>query len=74
MSFDSHGTNKDILDQIKEDSQNFPPGILPPGKIMDSLIGHMFINISDTNLDTPQIEALHKGLKFCPTIGPPTKS
>ena len=67
-------TNKDILDQIKKDSQSFPPGILPPGKTMDSLIGHTVINISDTNLDTTQIEALQKGLTFCPTLGPPTKS
>ena len=41
-------TNKDILDQIKEDSQSFPPGILPSGKTMDSLIGHTVINISGT--------------------------
>ena len=64
----------DILAQIKENSQNYPPGILPPGKTMDSLIGHTVINISDTPLDKPQIEALQKGLTFCPTPGPPQKS
>ena len=60
--------------RIREDSQNNPPGILPPGKSMDSLIGHTVINISDTPLDTPQIEALQKGLTFCPAPGPPQKS
>ena len=41
---------------------------------MDSLIGHTVINISDIPLDTPQIEALQKGLTFCPAPGPPRKS
>ena len=74
MSFYIMSDSVDILAQIKEDSQNYPPGILPPGKTMDSLIDHTVINISDTPLDKPQIEALQKGLTFCPTPGPPQKS
>ena len=41
---------------------------------MDSLTGHTVINMSDIPLDTPQIEALQKGLTFCTTPGPPQKS
>ena len=67
-------TSKAILEQIKLDSQNYPSGILPPGKSLDSLIGHTVINISDIDLTTPQIEALQKGLTFCPTPGSPKKS
>ena len=66
--------SKAILDQIKLKSQNYPAGILPPGKSLDSLIGHTVINISDIDLTTPQIEALQKGLTFCPTPGSPKKS
>ena len=35
---------------------------MPPDKTMDILIGHTVINIYDTNLDTPQIEALQNSL------------
>ena len=66
--------SKVILDQIKLDSQNYPPGILPPGKSMDSLISHTVINISNIDLTQPQVEALQKGLTFYPTPGPPKKS
>ena len=60
MSFYIMSDSVDILGQIKEDSQNYPPGILPPGNTIDSLMGHTVINISDTPLDKPQIEALQK--------------
>ena len=66
--------SKAILDQIKLQSQNYPAGILPPGKSPDSLIGHTVINISDIDLTTPQIEALQKCLTYCPTPGSPKKS
>ena len=57
-------TPKEILQLIKLDSQNYPAAILPPGKSIESLIGHTVINISDTDLEQPQIEALQKGLTF----------
>ena len=57
------------LEQIKEEAKNFPPGILPPGKTFESLIGNNVINISDTVLTQAQISALEKGLTFCPTPG-----
>ena len=41
---------------------------------MESLIGHTVINISNLDLTEPQVEALQKGLTFCPTPGPPKKS
>ena len=62
-----------ILDQIKSDASNFKPGILPPGKSFESLIGHTVINISDYELTNHQTSALEKGLTFCPTPGPPDK-
>ena len=64
-------TSNAILDQIKLDRQNYPIGILPHGKSMDSLIEHTVINISNIDLTGAQIEALQKGLTFCPTPGPP---
>ena len=62
-----------IIEQIKLDAQNYKPGILPPGKNSESLIGHTVINISDTTLTEAQTSALEKGLTFCPTPGPPNK-
>ena len=41
---------------------------------MDSYIGHTVINLSDTTLTEAQVSALEKGLTFCPTPGPPSKS
>ena len=32
--------SQEILGQIKLESQSYPAGILPPGKSIDSLIGH----------------------------------
>ena len=63
-----------ILDQIKHDAQNLKPGILPPGKNFESLIGNTVINISDSTLTPHQVSALEKGLTFCPTPGNPDKS
>ena len=62
-----------ILEQIKSDASTFKPGILPPGKTFESLIGHTVINISDTVLTPSQTSALEKGLTFCPTPRPPDK-
>ena len=61
----------EILNQIKEEA---PPGILPKGKTMDSLVGHTVINLSDITLTENQVSALEKGLTFCPTPGPPNKA
>ena len=63
-----------ILDQIKQKAATSQPGILPTGKSLRSVIGHTVINISDSHLTKPQIEALEKGLTFGPTPGPPDKS
>ena len=62
-----------ILEKIKQDATNFRPGILPPGKNFESLIGHTVINISDTTLSEAQVSCSEKGLTFCPTPGPPNK-
>ena len=67
----------EILDQIKEEAKIAPPpppGILPKGKCMDSLVGHTVINLSDLNLSESQVTALEKRLTFCPTPGPPNKA
>ena len=64
----------EILDHIKEEGKIAPPGILPKGKCMDSLVGHTVINLSDLNLSESQVSALEKGLTFCPTPGPPNKA
>ena len=63
-----------ILNKIKEEAQTCPPGILPKGKSMDSVVGRTVIKLSDTTLTKAQISALEKGLTFCPTPGPPNKS
>ena len=62
------------IEQIKEEAKTFPPGILPPGKTFESLIGNNVINISDTELNQAQLSALEKGLTFCPTPGAPNKA
>ena len=59
-----------ILKKIKEEAKIAHPGILPKGKSMDSLVGHIVINLSDTVLTKAQVSALEKGLTFCPTPGP----
>ena len=41
---------------------------------MDSHIGHTVINLSDITLTESQVQALQKGLTFCPTPGPPNKA
>ena len=41
---------------------------------MDNYIGHTVINLSDLELSPEQTTALEKGLTFCPTPGPPSKS
>ena len=64
----------EILNLIKEEAQTAPPGILPKGKTMDSLVGHTVINLSDITLTENQVSALEKGLTFCPTPGPPNKA
>ena len=35
----------EILNQIKEEAQTAPPGILPKGKTMDSLVGHTCLTL-----------------------------
>ena len=65
----------EILYHIKEEAKIAPPpGILPKGKTMDSLVGHTVINLSDITLSESQVLALEKGLTFCPTPGPPNKA
>ena len=63
-----------ILDRIKGEAKIVPPGILPKGKTMDSLVGHTVINLSDITLSESQVLALEKGPTFCPTLGPRNKA
>ena len=46
-------------------------GILAPGSTATSLLGYSVVNLSDTPLSVAQIQALEKGITFCPTPGPP---
>ena len=64
----------DTIAELKKAALTSRLGILPPGKSMQSLIGHTVVNISDLHLTKPQIEALEKGLTFCPTPGAPNKA
>jgi hypothetical protein len=50
---------------------NVPEGILPPGQTTSSQLGHSVVNLSNVDLTKPQVEALEKGLTFCPTPGLP---
>ena len=47
----------EILNRIKEEAKIAPPGILPKGKTMDSLVGHTVINLSDITLSESQVLA-----------------
>ena len=65
----------EMLNEIKEGAKIAPPpGIIPKGKTMDSLVGHTVINLPDITLTENQVSALEKGLTFCPTPGPPNKA
>jgi hypothetical protein len=50
---------------------NKPEGILPPGQTTSSQLGHSVVNLSNVELTKSQVEALEKGLTFCPTPGRP---
>ena len=52
-------------------SIQFSPGMLPPGKTFESLVGHSVVNLSDIYLTKHQVEVLEKGLTFCPTPDTP---
>ena len=61
---------KEILNRIKEEAKIAPPpGILPKGKTMESLVSHTVISLTES-----QVLTLEKGLTFCPTPGPPNKA
>jgi hypothetical protein len=49
-------------------------GILPPGKSMEDYLGLSVINLSDVDLTEFQVNALSKGLTFCPTPWEPNMS
>ena len=46
-------------------------GILAPGSTAESKLGYSVVNLSNTPLSVAQIQALEKGITFCPSPGPP---
>ena len=63
-------SNSEAITTLKREALNSRPGILPPGKSMQSLIGHTVVNISEVHLTKHQVEALETGLTFCPPRTP----
>ena len=56
----------EILENIKRDAKSFKPGILPPVKNFESLIGYTVINISESELTKNQVSALRRALPSVP--------
>ena len=67
-------TQVETKDLLWLQAQNAQVGILPPNANFESQIGHTVINISNQPLTLHQVNALEKGLTFCPTPGKTDKS
>ena len=48
-------------------------GILASGSTAESQLGFLVVNLSKIHLSNAQVQALEKGLTFCPVTDPKTK-